>query len=38
MHALDVSTLTKTYKNGVQALKGVDLQVYRALSARAAVR
>jgi ABC-2 type transport system ATP-binding protein len=27
MHALDVSNLKKTYKNGVQALKGVDLQV-----------
>src|ERR1700735_3089485 len=27
MHALSVHGLTKTYKNGVQALKGVDLNV-----------
>jgi ABC-2 type transport system ATP-binding protein len=27
MHALSVKGLTKTYKNGVQALKGVDLDV-----------
>ncbi len=27
MNALDVSNLKKTYKNGVEALKGVDLQV-----------
>jgi ABC-2 type transport system ATP-binding protein len=27
MYALDVSNLKKTYKNGVQALKGIDLQV-----------
>jgi ABC-2 type transport system ATP-binding protein len=27
MHALSVTGLTKTYKNGVQALKGVDLDV-----------
>jgi ABC-2 type transport system ATP-binding protein len=27
MYALSVHALTKTYKNGVQALKGVDLQV-----------
>ncbi|HTV77113.1 MAG TPA: ABC transporter ATP-binding protein [Steroidobacteraceae bacterium] len=27
MHALAVHGLTKTYKNGVQALKGVDLEV-----------
>ncbi|HEY1898482.1 MAG TPA: ABC transporter ATP-binding protein [Steroidobacteraceae bacterium] len=27
MHALAVSALTKTYKNGVQALKGIDLEV-----------
>jgi ABC-2 type transport system ATP-binding protein len=27
MHALSVSGLTKTYKNGVQALKGIDLDV-----------
>ena len=27
MHALSVRGLTKTYKNGVQALKGVDLDV-----------
>ena len=27
MHALSVHGLTKTYKNGVQALKGVDLEV-----------
>ena len=27
MHALSVSGLTKTYKNGVKALKGIDLTV-----------
>jgi ABC-2 type transport system ATP-binding protein len=27
MHALSVTGLTKTYKNGVQALKGIDLDV-----------
>jgi ABC-2 type transport system ATP-binding protein len=27
MYALSVHSLTKTYKNGVQALKGIDLQV-----------
>src|SRR5580704_5679594 len=27
MHALSVHALTKTYKNGVEALKGIDLQV-----------
>ncbi len=27
MHALSVHSLTKTYKNGVQALKGIDLEV-----------
>ena len=27
MHALSVKGLTKTYKNGVQALKGIDLDV-----------
>ena len=27
MHALSVQGLTKTYKNGVQALKGIDLDV-----------
>lgn len=27
MHALDVQNLTKTYPNGVQALKGINLQV-----------
>src|SRR5579862_1421349 len=27
MHALSVHALTKTYKNGVQALKGIDLEV-----------
>ena len=27
MHALSIRGLTKTYKNGVQALKGVDLDV-----------
>lgn len=27
MHALEISQLTKTYKNGVQALKGIDLTV-----------
>ncbi|MFO1436082.1 MAG: ABC transporter ATP-binding protein [Gammaproteobacteria bacterium] len=27
MHALEISRLTKTYKNGVQALKGIDLTV-----------
>ena len=27
MHALSVKGLTKTYKNGVQALKGIDLEV-----------
>src|SRR6478735_7200487 len=27
MHALSVEGLTKTYKNGVQALKGIDLDV-----------
>src|SRR5262249_50012539 len=27
MHALSIQGLTKTYKNGVQALKGVDLDV-----------
>src|SRR5258708_17046863 len=27
MHALSVHGLTKTYKNGVQALKGLDLDV-----------
>ncbi len=27
MHALSVKALTKTYKNGVQALKGIDLEV-----------
>src|SRR5580692_3759120 len=27
MHALSVHALSKTYKNGVQALKGVDLEV-----------
>jgi ABC-2 type transport system ATP-binding protein len=27
MHALSVHALTKTYRNGVQALKGVDLEV-----------
>ena len=27
MHALDVKNLTKTYPNGVQALKGINLQV-----------
>ena len=27
MHALSVTALTKTYKNGVQALKGIDLEV-----------
>ncbi len=27
MYALSVHALTKTYKNGVQALKGIDLQV-----------
>jgi ABC-2 type transport system ATP-binding protein len=27
MHALSVAGLTKTYKNGVQALKGIDLDV-----------
>jgi ABC-2 type transport system ATP-binding protein len=27
MHALAVKGLTKTYKNGVQALKGIDLEV-----------
>jgi ABC-2 type transport system ATP-binding protein len=27
MHALAVHALTKTYKNGVQALKGIDLEV-----------
>ncbi len=27
MHALEIRGLTKTYKNGVQALKGVDLDV-----------
>ena len=27
MHALSVHGLTKTYKNGVQALKGIDLEV-----------
>jgi ABC-2 type transport system ATP-binding protein len=29
MHALSVHGLTKTYKNGVQALKGIDLSVER---------
>ena len=29
MNALSVRGLTKTYKNGVQALKGVDLEVER---------
>jgi ABC-2 type transport system ATP-binding protein len=29
MHALSVHALTKTYKNGVQALKGIDLTVER---------
>jgi ABC-2 type transport system ATP-binding protein len=29
MHALSVHGLTKTYKNGVQALKGIDLTVER---------
>src|SRR6185503_14543774 len=29
MHALSIRGLTKTYKNGVQALKGVDLDVER---------
>ena len=27
MYALSVQALTKTYKNGVQALKGIDLNV-----------
>lgn len=27
MHALEVKSLTKTYANGVEALKGIDLQV-----------
>ena len=27
MHALSVHALTKTYRNGVQALKGIDLEV-----------
>src|SRR5687768_12278289 len=27
MHALEIRGLTKTYKNGVQALKGIDLDV-----------
>ena len=27
MHALSIRGLTKTYKNGVQALKGIDLDV-----------
>lgn len=27
MHALKINQLTKTYKNGVEALKGVDLEV-----------
>ena len=27
MHALAVSNLVKTYRNGVQALKGIDLEV-----------
>ena len=27
MHALSVKGLTKTYRNGVQALKGIDLDV-----------
>jgi len=27
MHALEISNLTKTYKNGVQAVKGIDLKV-----------
>ena len=27
MHALDISALTKTYKNGTQALRGIDLCV-----------
>lgn len=27
MNALDISSLTKTYKGGTQALKGIDLQV-----------
>src|ERR1700761_4874079 len=27
MHALSVRSLSKTYKNGVQALKGIDLEV-----------
>ena len=29
MNALSVRGLTKTYRNGVQALKGVDLEVER---------
>jgi ABC-2 type transport system ATP-binding protein len=27
MHALSIKNLTKTYGNGVQALKGIDLEV-----------
>ena len=27
MYALSIRGLTKTYKNGVQALKGIDLDV-----------
>jgi len=32
INALSVRDLTKTYKNGVQALKGVDLDVEQAIS------
>ena len=27
MHALSIRNLTKVYKNGIQALKGIDLDV-----------
>ncbi|HAD38576.1 MAG TPA: ABC transporter, partial [Plesiomonas shigelloides] len=27
MYALEIKGLTKTYSNGVQALRGIDLQV-----------
>lgn len=28
MHALDIKQLYKTYANGVQALKGIDLTIH----------
>jgi ABC-2 type transport system ATP-binding protein len=34
MQALVLRQLTKTYKNGIKALKGIDLEVERAISSR----